>query len=117
MDPGAGCAAAPPLALRGGMPLLYLVRHGETAFNRESRWQGHRDTTLTAFGEAQARAAARRLEREHPTALYTSPLTRALRTATVIGNAVGLEPEPRDDLREVDVGSWEGLTADEVRAS
>src|SRR3954464_3037594 len=79
------------------MPLIYLVRHGETAWNREHRWQGQRDIPLTVLGEAQARAAGRRLAHMDPppAALYASPLIRAWQTAVLIGTACGPEPLPR----------------------
>jgi broad specificity phosphatase PhoE len=100
------------------MPLIYLVRHGETAWNREHRWQGQRDVPLTALGEAQARAAGRRLAHldPRPTTLYASPLIRAWRTAELIGEACRLEPIVLAAVQEVDVGSWEGLTAEEAAA-
>ena len=100
------------------MPLIYLVRHGETAWNREHRWQGQRDVPLTALGEAQARAAGRRLAHldPRPTTLYASPLIRAWRTAELIGEACRLEPIVVPAMQEVDVGSWEGLTRPEVEA-
>jgi broad specificity phosphatase PhoE len=96
------------------MPLLLLVRHGETAWNRARRWQGQHDLPLTALGEAQAVATARRLMVEKPVALYSSDLIRARRTAEVIAAACGLDLQPDPGLREVDVGSWVGLTSDEA---
>jgi 2,3-bisphosphoglycerate-dependent phosphoglycerate mutase len=100
------------------MPLIYLVRHGETAWNREHRWQGQRDIPLTLLGEAQARAAGRRLAHMEPppAALYASPLIRAWRTAELIGKACGLEPIVVPEVQEVDVGSWEGFTAADAAA-
>jgi 2,3-bisphosphoglycerate-dependent phosphoglycerate mutase len=96
------------------VPLIYLVRHGETAWNRDHRWQGQRDLPLTPLGEAQARATGRRLAHmdEPAVALYASPLTRAWQTALLIGRACGLDPVVVPDIQEVDVGSWEGFTAD-----
>jgi broad specificity phosphatase PhoE len=97
------------------MPHVYLVRHGETEWNRERRWQGQHDLPLTTLGAAQARAAGRRLASVmRPAALYSSPLPRAWQTALLIGESLGLEPECEDDLQEVDVGSWQGLTSDEA---
>jgi probable phosphoglycerate mutase len=98
------------------MTVLYLVRHGETAWNRERRWQGQQDLELTPLGAAQARAAANRLAPEGLTALYSSDLRRAWQTAQAIAEACGLEPVSEPDLREVDVGSWAGLTPQEVLA-
>lgn len=96
------------------MPLLLLVRHGETAWNRARRWQGQHDLPLTAVGDAQAVATARRLMVERPVSLYSSDLIRARRTADVIAGACSLEVQLDPGLREVDVGSWVGLTSDEA---
>jgi broad specificity phosphatase PhoE len=96
------------------MPLLLLVRHGETAWNRARRWQGQHDLPLTAVGEAQAVATARRLMVEKPVALYSSDLVRARRTADTIAAACGLDVQLDPGVREVDVGSWVGLTSDEA---
>ena len=98
------------------MPLLLLVRHGETAWNRARRWQGQHDLPLTALGDAQAVATARRLMVERPVALYSSDLIRARRTAELIGEACQLEVQLDPGVREVDVGSWVGLTSDEAAA-
>jgi broad specificity phosphatase PhoE len=96
------------------MPQLLLVRHGETAFNRERRWQGQHDSPLSPQGRAEAEALAARIAALNPVALYSSDLPRARETAAEIGRLTGLEPvfEPR--WREVDVGEWLGLTPAEV---
>ena len=93
---------------------LVLVRHGETDWNADNRFQGHADPPLNETGRAQARALATELRREVFAALYTSPLQRAAETAAIIGYELGLEPRPNDALKEVDVGSWSGLTRAEV---
>ena len=93
---------------------LVLVRHGETDWNRDNRFQGHADPPLNETGRAQARALATEFRREAFAALYTSPLRRAAETAAIIGYELGLEPRPDDALKEVDVGSWSGLTRAEV---
>jgi broad specificity phosphatase PhoE len=93
---------------------LVLVRHGETDWNAANRFQGHADPPLNEKGQAQARALATELRREAFAALYTSPLQRAAETAAIIGYELGLEPIPDDALKEVDVGSWSGLTRAEV---
>jgi broad specificity phosphatase PhoE len=97
------------------MPRLYLVRHGETDWNREDRWQGHYDLELSASGRAQAAAVARRLRRERVKQIHSSDLRRALETAQIIGEVCGLEVTADRALREVDVGNWAGLTRDEAR--
>ena len=97
------------------MALLYLVRHGETAWNAERRWQGQRDLPLTPLGEAQAQAVAERLAPLGLAAVYSSDLLRATQTAGAIAAATGLPVAIDERLREVDVGGWEGLTSDEAR--
>ena len=93
---------------------LVLVRHGETDWNAENRFQGHADPPLNETGRAQARALATEFRREVFAALYTSPLQRAAETAAIIGYELGLEPRADAALKEVDVGSWSGLTREEV---
>ena len=98
------------------MTLLYLARHGETAWNAAGRWQGQHDEPLSDLGIAQAAALAARLGHEQIASLYASDLRRAWDTATAIGASTGLAPLPDKRLREVDVGEWRGLTPDETKA-
>lgn len=93
---------------------LVLVRHGETDWNREHRFQGHADVPLNDQGRRQARELADRLAGETYAAAYSSPLRRALETARILAAQLQFEIEPRDALKEVDVGSWSGLTTAEV---
>jgi broad specificity phosphatase PhoE len=93
---------------------ILLARHGETEWNREGRFQGHADPPLNSTGRAQAVDLSVALMAEEIAAVYSSPLRRALETAEVVAASHGLEPLPVDDLREVDVGSWSGLTRAEV---
>jgi phosphoserine phosphatase len=93
---------------------ILLARHGETDWNREGRFQGHADPPLNRTGRAQAVDLSAALMAEQLAAVYSSPLRRALETAEVLAASHGLEPVPVDDLREVDVGSWSGLTRAEV---
>jgi uncharacterized phosphatase len=95
---------------------LVLVRHGETDWNRANRFQGHADQPLNEAGRSQASELAVQLAGEPFAALYTSPLTRASETADIVGTALGLEARRLNALLEIDVGAWEGLTIDEVRA-
>jgi broad specificity phosphatase PhoE len=93
---------------------ILLARHGETDWNRESRFQGHADPPLNELGRQQATELAEALAAEEITAVYSSPLLRALETAQVIAARRGLVAVPVEGLREVDVGSWQALTRDEV---
>jgi broad specificity phosphatase PhoE len=104
-------------------PTLYLVRHGETAWNREGRVQGHLDSPLTERGIAQARRAgatlAALLEGEPPVALVASPLGRTRHTTALMLEALGgriAEVRFDDRLKEIGWGRWEGLTRPEIAA-
>jgi len=94
---------------------LLFVRHGETDWNRELRYQGHRETLLNARGIEQAKMAAEALKEFDPAALYTSNLKRAVQTARIIGEILNLSPKPEPGLREIDFGCWEGKTYPEVK--
>ena len=96
------------------MTTILLARHGETDWNRDGRFQGQADPPLNRTGRAQAVDLSVALMAEQLAAVYSSPLRRALETAEVLAASHGLEPVPVDDLREVDVGSWSGLTRAEV---
>jgi broad specificity phosphatase PhoE len=93
---------------------ILLARHGETDWNREGRFQGHADPPLNDTGRAQAARLAAELADVELAAVYSSPLRRALETAEVVATAHDLTPIPLDPLREVDVGSWQGLTRPEI---
>jgi 2,3-bisphosphoglycerate-dependent phosphoglycerate mutase len=93
---------------------ILIARHGETDWNREHRFQGHADPPLNELGRAQARELAETLAGSEVTAVYASPLARARETAEIVAEVLGLPVETRTALREVDVGSWQGLTRGEV---
>jgi broad specificity phosphatase PhoE len=95
---------------------VVLVRHGETDWNRERRFQGHADVPLNDAGVAQAHELAERLDGERFAAVYTSPLVRAAQTAAIVAARQGLAPQEDAALKEVDLGSWTGLTVSEVEA-
>jgi broad specificity phosphatase PhoE len=85
---------------------IVLVRHGETDWNRDNRFQGHADPPLNDNGRAQARVLAAELRTQRFAAAYTSPLRRAAETAAILADGLGLEAVPETSLKEVDVGSW-----------
>jgi probable phosphoglycerate mutase len=93
---------------------ILLARHGETDWNREQRFQGWADPPLNATGRAQAVDLSVELMPEELAAVYSSPLRRAYETAEVVAATRGLEPVTVTALREVDVGSWSGLTREEI---
>lgn len=87
---------------------LILVRHGETEWTERGLLHGRLDSPLSARGRNHAEQVARRLQGEHFDVLYSSPQGRALETATIIGRATGLNPQPVEGLREAHYGWLEG---------
>ena len=98
------------------MTTILLARHGESDWNRSHRWQGFTDRPLTDLGLRQAADLAARLEETELNAVYSSDLQRARVTAEIVARSKGLEVHATPDLREVDVGSWSGLTRAEAEA-
>jgi len=99
------------------MTELYLVRHGETDWNAARRIQGRTDITLNDEGRAQARRAADLLARRRWDGVYSSPLSRAHETATIIADRLGLgDVTDVDDLVERDYGEAEGMSFEQIEA-
>lgn len=99
--------------------MILLLRHGETEFNREQRFQGHVDSPLTELGVRQARAMAQLVgeltRSEDGWRIVSSPLGRAIRTAKIIGESLDIadiEVDPR--LIEITVGEWDGRLRSEA---
>lgn len=92
------------------MKRLYLVRHGESEWNILKKIQGQRDTLLTKKGIKQAEKIANRLSNEKIDNIYSSDLKRAFKTAEVIGNKLKLKVNSDKNFREINFGSWEGIT-------
>jgi broad specificity phosphatase PhoE len=90
--------------------IILLARHGQSDWNATRRWQGHADRPLTAKGREQSLALAERLAHIELDGVYSSDLRRAADTARVVAEAQGLALVELPALREVDVGSWSGLT-------
>jgi broad specificity phosphatase PhoE len=95
--------------------LVLLARHGETDWNAAGRWQGHADRPLSERGACQARELARRLRAFPLDAVYSSDLRRARETAHSVAEEHGPGVIELPELREVDTGSWTGLTRQEAR--
>jgi len=93
---------------------LIAIRHGETEWNSEGRFQGHLDSTLNREGLAQAQALAERMSREPFDLLLSSDLGRALQTASAVAMRTGHEIVVEPRLRERRMGIFQGLTAQEV---
>jgi broad specificity phosphatase PhoE len=101
--------------------MIYLVRHGQTEFNRIGRLQGHVDSPLTPLGVGQAERVGALLKSliEDPAdwVLEASSLGRTEHTARIIAGVLGMGEVVLDDrLREVSMGSWDGLTIEEIAA-
>lgn len=91
---------------------LILIRHGQTGWSLSGQHAGHTDIPLTDAGEAAAKSLAPRLALHHLVAVFSSPLSRAMRTAELAG-LTGVQPDP--DLMEWDYGGYEGLTAAQIQ--
>ena len=98
------------------MITFYFVRHGQTTWNLEGKYQGSTDVPLSALGEAQAECAARWFDGKSFDAIYTSPLIRARRTAEAIARRQHTSVTEMAEFQEICFGAWEGLTYDEIEA-
>jgi len=96
------------------LPVVYLARHGETAWTISRQHTGATDLPLTPQGEAEALRLKQRLEGMKFAAVLTSPLQRAVRTCELAGFGAAAEIEP--DLREWNYGAYEGRTSAEIHA-
>lgn len=93
---------------------LIFVRHGETPWNVTLQYQGQANVPLNERGREQARRAVGRLRDFELSALYSSDIARAWETAGIIGGELGLTPVAVPEIREIDVGQWEGFTPEEL---
>jgi alpha-ribazole phosphatase/probable phosphoglycerate mutase len=94
---------------------ILVVRHGRTEWNDAHRFQGKSDIPLNETGLLQAEKTAKRLSSWPIDAVYTSPLTRAHRTASIIAAPHRKEPVVLEDLAELHFGEWEGLRIEGIR--
>lgn len=92
------------------MTKLFLIRHGETLWNKELKYQGHADIALSPTGLKQAKLAADALSSQPISAVYASDLSRAIATAEKIAEKFQLSVQQKPGLREISFGLWEGLT-------
>ena len=93
---------------------IYFMRHGETVWNRDRRYQGMTDIELSETGIKQAECVAERLKNIQIDKIYSSPLKRAMATAEPVAAVKGLEIIPDDRFREIHFGEWEGQTVPEL---
>jgi broad specificity phosphatase PhoE len=96
------------------MTLLCLVRHGQTDWNLEGRYQGQSDVPLNERGRAQAQALASQLQGERFASIYSSDLKRAKETADIVAVPLCLPVISEPRLREIDQGEWEGQLVDVI---
>ncbi len=98
------------------MTCIILVRHGQTEWNRVERFRGRADVPLNETGLAQAQATGRRVAVEwRPVAIYSSPLSRAVKTAEAIAGRLDLPAQIHPGMADIDYGLWQGLTPDEAK--
>jgi broad specificity phosphatase PhoE len=93
---------------------IYVVRHGETVWNKKEVFRGRKDVPLNETGKRQAQLAGRYFSDKDITMILSSPLTRALETAQGISDATGAPIVKIDELTDMDFGIWEGLALKEV---
>jgi broad specificity phosphatase PhoE len=98
------------------MTRILLVRHGQSTWNADGRWQGRADPPLSDLGRRQAEVAAGTIGELGITRVVASPLVRAYETATIVGLALGLAVHADPRLQERDAGEWTGKTRTEIEA-
>jgi alpha-ribazole phosphatase len=94
---------------------IHLIRHGQVAGHNQKRYNGQIDVALTDLGLEQYHRLKERLADTPVSACYTSDLTRCVTGANIICGQFAIEPVRRSELRELNIGIWEGLTWDEIR--
>lgn len=98
------------------MTTLYMVRHGETPWNVEGRYQGQLDPPLSKKGHQQAQATANSLAPLGFDAIFSSDLARARQTAEALADITSLTIQLDPRLREIHQGQWQGVLIDDIRA-
>ncbi len=98
------------------MAIVYLVRHGETTWNRDGRFQGQLDADLSELGRAQAAQVAERLATVGLTGVVASDLRRATDTGLAVAARAGVTLEREPAFRELSFGAWQGYTRKEIEA-
>ena len=98
------------------MTRLYLVRHGQTAWNKEQRFRGRADVPLDEVGLAECRALAQAYREQSFDALYASPLTRCRQTLEPLARLRQLEIQTLEGLVDIDFGEWQGRPKNEIQA-
>ena len=96
------------------MMRLILVRHGQTEWNANGRYQGQSNVALSELGRRQAECLAACFPAQGLDAIYSSDLDRARETAECVGRKFGVPVQPEPAFRELSFGDWEGLTYQEI---
>jgi phosphoserine phosphatase len=96
--------------------VFILIRHGQTEWNRIERFRGRADIGLNETGLAQAEATGQRVAAEwQPAAIYSSPLSRSVKTAEAVAKHFGLEVQQHPGLADINYGEWQGLSPEEAQ--
>jgi broad specificity phosphatase PhoE len=93
---------------------MLLIRHGQTDWNVDGRWQGTLPIGLNDIGRTQARSLATYLARRQIGSIYSSHLPRAFDTASAIGEIIGVVPRTDERLQEFNLGVFQGLTREQI---
>ena len=94
--------------------MIYLVRHGQTKWNKGGVFRGHKDIPLDNKGFKQAKQVAEYLKNKQIKKIFSSPLSRATQTAEVIANKTGVNIEIKENFIDLNFGKWEGHEIDWV---
>ena len=97
------------------MITLYLVRHGITQANKENRFAGRTDEELHTEGIEQIRKVAEKLTNENISTIYCGPATRTVQSAQILASLLRVSFTPLNELHEINIPHWDGLTKDEIR--
>ena len=97
------------------MTVIILIRHGETDWNREQVFRGRIDVALNEVGVTQARAVQESLKDTEIDGIYSSPLSRAFETATIVDENRNVEVRGEEGLIDIDFGAWQGLSHQKVK--
>ena len=103
--------------MNDAMTKIYLVRHGETIWNTQKRWQGSKNSELTELGKQQARKTGELLNNIALDVAYVSPLGRAVQTIDIILQNKTLEKRILPAVEEINMGDWEGRLQSEIAIS
>ena len=99
------------------MSIIYLVRHGQTDWNRDLIYRGRTEINLNQTGMRQAELIGKAFAGGNINGLFFSPLERAAKTAEIIGNALGIKPVVEEGLIDIDYGKWTGKSLKEIEES